>query len=82
MLCNFELKNLRALLGCEEATRAMAHYHPYVQVPALARQREDWRHTPFPPSFSFFIFFHSIFFVLYTILYMCVHRGQIIHKIL
>ena len=28
MLYNFELKNLRGLLGCKEATRAMAHYHP------------------------------------------------------
>ena len=28
ILYNFELKNLRDLLGCEEATRAMAHYHP------------------------------------------------------
>ena len=28
ILYNFKLKNLRTLLGCEEATRAMAHYHP------------------------------------------------------
>jgi len=26
---NFELNNLRSLLDCEEATKAMAHYHPY-----------------------------------------------------
>ena len=26
---NFKLKILKILLGCEEATRAMSHYHPY-----------------------------------------------------
>jgi len=32
ILYNFELNNLKALLGCEETARIMAHYHPYIQV--------------------------------------------------
>ena len=32
ILYNFKLKNLRVLLGCEETTRVMAHYHPYSQM--------------------------------------------------
>ena len=33
ILYNFKLKNLRALLGCKEATRAIAHYHPQTCSP-------------------------------------------------
>ena len=37
ILYNFELKNLKAKLGCEVTTRAMAHYHPCLGAMFLSK---------------------------------------------